>query len=416
MIISFLLLYGTDPRADTSLRHVPGLMNQPPMDTNRFLGTPMNNALRVGDGRLNLDQQVTRPQQYDVRLMEPMNRSVGVEPRHLDRSLMPQHRGFNTHIDPSLERYNPNKPVGLPPAANSFEHFAVNNAQSRNPQPPQIPMQPQMGLQFMPKPSVTELVPIPIELAGFAAEPKFQQILLRVKEQTAINSISLNKVNEDQVESVVIDAPSKQSAILARNLIETHLKLQMKVKAAENRLQRVQTDLYSTQGEIASGQMVEFNVPPELLGLVIGKKGARIKQVEQETGVASINVRDNGHIMIYAPDASSVQRARELLELIDESLPLQQHHADWLGNKQNSATVTDLKNSSNLMVAKVNRDKSSLDVVGTASAIQAAKVLLATQLEYVDQQIKIEANEREAREKLTQVRKQVNLLFQINCS
>jgi hypothetical protein len=144
------------------------------------------------------------------------------------------------------------------------------------------------------RPTVSELVQVPAELAAFAADPKFQQILLRVKEQSLVNFISLNRLSDDFVESIAIDAPSKESAALARGLIETHLKLQMKVKAAENRLLRVQTDLFSTQGEIASGQMVEFMVPPELIGLVIGKKGARIKQIESETGVTSINVRDNG--------------------------------------------------------------------------------------------------------------------------
>jgi hypothetical protein len=59
------------------------------------------------------------------------------------------------------------------------------------------------------------------------------------------------------------------------------------------------------------------------------------------------------------------------------------------------------------MVAKVNRDSCKLDVVGTNASVQTAKFLLSTQLEYIDKQIEIEANEREAREKLNAVRKQV---------
>jgi hypothetical protein len=39
-----------------------------------------------------------------------------------------------------------------------------------------------------------------------------------------------------------------------------------------------------------SGLVVEFSVPTSLLGLIIGKKGIRIKQIEVETGVRSINV------------------------------------------------------------------------------------------------------------------------------
>jgi uncharacterized protein (UPF0218 family) len=59
------------------------------------------------------------------------------------------------------------------------------------------------------------------------------------------------------------------------------------------------------------------------------------------------------------------------------------------------------------MVGKVNRETSSLDVVGTVTSVQSAKFLLGTQLEYIDKQLEIEANEREAREKLHAVRKQV---------
>jgi transcription antitermination factor NusA-like protein len=156
-----------------------------------------------------------------------------------------------------------------------------------------------MLLQQFQRPSVTERVQVPPELASFAAEPKFQQILLRVKEQTNVNYISVNRVADNVVESVAIDAASKESAELAKNLIETHLKLQMKIKAAENRLQKVQTDLFSTQGEIAAGHVVECSLSPDLIGLAIGKKGARIKQIETETGVSSINVADSGKNFLF---------------------------------------------------------------------------------------------------------------------
>lgn len=143
--------------------------------------------------------------------------------------------------------------------------------------------------------NISELVQVPTELAEFAAQPQFQQILLRVKEQTMINFISLNRVSENCVESVAIDAPNRESAQLARSLIETHFKMQAKIRQAESRLQKVQSDLFSAQGDIASGMMIEFSIPPELIGLVIGKKGSRIKQIEAETGVTSINVNgDSG--------------------------------------------------------------------------------------------------------------------------
>lgn len=145
---------------------------------------------------------------------------------------------------------------------------------------------------YQPRMNIQELVQVPPELASFASDPQFQQILLKVKEQTMINFISLNRspTAPDCVESISIDAPSRESAQLARGLIETHFKLQAKLKHAETRLQKVQTDLFSAQGEIASGMMIEFSIDPELVGLALGKKGARIKQIEHDTKVTSINV------------------------------------------------------------------------------------------------------------------------------
>jgi polyribonucleotide nucleotidyltransferase len=214
---------------------------------------------------------------------------------------------------------------------------------------------------------------------------------------------------------IVVEAAAADGASLGRSLVETHLKQPLRVKAAENRLQKVQTDLKSSQGEIASGQMVEFLIKPELVGLTIGKKGARIKQIEIETGVSSINVGDKGHIMIYGPDSTSVSKAKELLELKEDRVVLSHDQAEYLTNKTNTALLGDLKTTSNLMVVKLNIEGKSVDFVGTAPAIHMAKVLLSTQLEYVDKQIEIEHNEREAREKLQAVRKQVYDLLKYYC-
>ena len=142
-----------------------------------------------------------------------------------------------------------------------------------------------------PRQNIQELVQVPTEMTEFASDPQFQQTLLKIKEQTGINYISLNRLTASNlVDSIQIDAPSRESAQLARGLIETHFKLNTRLKLAESRLTKVQNDLFSAQGEIASGMMIEFTIDPELIGLALGKKGARIKQIEIDTKVHSINV------------------------------------------------------------------------------------------------------------------------------
>lgn len=376
----------------------------------RYGNPVMQDSRPMVDHRVNYDSRAgVNPTD---RLNEPIVRhGIQMGDRGMERSLHNDQRAMmeSRQYDPRFNMSATNSgPLPMAPSS-------VNNLSSNSVNPIIGPSRTKVSLPphppNFPRPSVTEIVLIPGELAAFAADPKFQQILLRVKEQTYVNFIVVNRLSDEFVESVTIDAPSREAAQLARNLVETHLKLQLKVKAAETRLLRVQTDLFSTQGEIASGQMVEFIVPSELIGLIIGKKGARIKQIESETGVTSINVRDNGQITIYGKDSPSVQRAKELLELREDSFPLTAQQAEWLSNKNNAGIIGDMKASAELMVAKVNREKNTLDVVGVSSSVVMARCLLETQLEYVEKQIEIENSEREAREKLLAVRKQYGINY-----
>ena len=45
------------------------------------------------------------------------------------------------------------------------------------------------------------------------------------------------------------------------------------------RLNKMQENLFEVQGEVASGQRIEFYIPLELIGVSIGKGAARIKEV-----------------------------------------------------------------------------------------------------------------------------------------
>lgn len=142
------------------------------------------------------------------------------------------------------------------------------------------------------------MVQVPQELGNFVSDPHFHQVLLRVKEQSNINTISVHRNADKTAASILIDAPSQEGAMLARKLIEMHFKQQLKIIAAESRLQKVQMDLFSAQGEMASGLRMEFTVKPHLLGIIIGKGGARIKAVEKSAGV-EVNVDDSGKNCIF---------------------------------------------------------------------------------------------------------------------
>jgi hypothetical protein len=256
---------------------------------------------------------------------------------------------------------------------------------------------------------VVETLPIPSELASVASDPVFTDIMSRVKEQLQLQSLSFGRTADGVANSIVIDASSKEKATLAKNLLETHLKQQWKIKIAESRLQKIQTDLHSTQGEMLSRHMIEVVISADLVGLTIGKKGSRIKQIEAETGVTNINVGDNGHIVIYGSDLAAVQRAKEQLELKEEKVKLTAQQTDWIANKTNGNVVLELRSSASLMLAKFHYDSQCIEMIGTHQSVEMGKLLLTTQLEYIDKQIEIDNSERSAREKLQAVRKQFGM-------
>ena len=119
-----------------------------------------------------------------------------------------------------------------------------------------------------------EVVNVPNNLSEFASKPQFQQILLKVKQQTSINYIDLKRDKVTQtVVSLTINAPTAETGTNARRLVETHFKNHIKIMSAEAKLAKTQTELFSAQGEVASGMMVDFFVPIPVIGLVIGKGG-----------------------------------------------------------------------------------------------------------------------------------------------
>lgn len=317
--------------------------------------------------------------------------------------------------NPSIQHLHPQSHFHN--SSNNLDVMAAGFPQGSNDIPLQPP-QPQVDMykQYPQVDLIMEKVEIPDDMKEFALNPPFMQILLRVKEQTKVNCITMNKSEDGQdVESVSIEAPSPDSAQLARTLIETHFKSQRKIKSAEERLYKYQSDLFAAQGDIASGITVDFNVDKELIGLIIGKKGARIKQIETETGLSSIQVNsETGNIRIFGPNTVAVNRARELLELKEECFDLESHYLDWLGDRYNSAVLNDIKSASNLMVTRIDYDRNGLVVVGIASAVRTSRIMLSTQLEYIDKQIDLHNAERNTREALTSMRQQYGMQSNYN--
>ena len=134
----------------------------------------------------------------------------------------------NVHQNHSFNRsaYSPNQPSSS--ASNTSGNLSGlgSNNLTKSDYYSSLPIQ---------RPAISEVVSVPDNLGTFVADPKFQTILLKVKEQSNINTVVVNRLNNTAT-SIFIDAPNIESALMARQLIEIHFKQQLKLLAAEEKL------------------------------------------------------------------------------------------------------------------------------------------------------------------------------------
>ena len=269
--------------------------------------------------------------------------------------------------------------------------------------------------------SVAEVISVPAALHGYVLDPKFSAVLLKIKEQSGVNFLSVARPTaSDPDVGINVDAQTPESGLFAKQLLELKFKHQMKIAQSETKLRKTQDDVFSTQGSLASGHIVEFDVPREVIGLIIGKKGARVRQVEEDTGVQNIRVSDNerdgtGHVTIVGKDSVSVRAAREAMEMKAESIPVSAEHLAYFRrahdrsrtvryDERASMEMTDLRDTAGLSAIRVDVPKQSVVFTGTISSLRSAKMLFDVHLENVNEILELEAKQKQANLELYEVK------------
>jgi len=85
-----------------------------------------------------------------------------------------------------------------------------------------------------------------------------------------------------------VEMRSDEAACVRRAavLLQSRLEHQAGLAALEAGRERLAHDLQGYEQELASGLRCEFEVPNEVLGLIIGKAGANVRECRAETGAA----------------------------------------------------------------------------------------------------------------------------------
>lgn len=251
---------------------------------------------------------------------------------------------------------------------------------------------------------VSEVIVVPDELRDWVLGSKVQTMFLKVKEASSIDYIT-SQTNNDGDEtsvSILIHAPSAEAAKIARMLVEINFKEQIKYQNEMKRLHLMQESLLEVQGEVASGQRIEFNVSPDVVGLMIGKKGARVHAIESDTGVNTIDIDgETGRVVIQGPTALSVHRARELLELSEQRIALPPEQVSYLLREY--SYLVDLKSMSDCHVVRVDKESSEVVLIGTKSSLTSAKLILATQADYISKRSQLRESQQAIRQQLSSI-------------
>lgn len=93
--------------------------------------------------------------------------------------------------------------------------------------------------------------------------------------------------------------------------------------ALRERARRIEQEIADLDTRLREASVVEFTCDPELIGLVIGKKGENIRSAEKLEGVLHISVKSaSGAVSIVAQDQESALKAREMLEYVKEKYPV----------------------------------------------------------------------------------------------
>ncbi|CAN0138632.1 unnamed protein product [Ectocarpus sp. 4 AP-2014] len=327
---------------------------------------------------------------------------------------------------------------------------------------------------------VLDSVDVAGDIAQWAADNsrggEFTKVLEAVRRDSGVVSVDTRAVLKQgaeargkgaraQIDKVHVDirAATPAQARMARALLQTHFKSRSELLRLEHAQRSMEGSLSAFEREVSQGLRVQFASRPEWIGLLVGKAGSRIRGLRKSTG-CSIEVIDGGggggrggpdgswggggggggggqkaaggqppaasscRVVICGPDAGSVQRAREQMELTEGRIAVNPQQAAVLGRlprtkllgirQQSQCMVVDLQSGSachgrqqqqqqNAPPTKNNYSSSgavtrvmSVRVIGPRSTVDSARLLLGVVLEYMDRERELREGDNVVREKL----------------
>lgn len=198
-------------------------------------------------------------------------------------------------------------------------------------------------------------------------------------------------INTDPKISTKILLVGEASALKrAKMLLDVHMKHQSQIQNfQENRDKQLKALEYKRNRlEERGAANAQFEIDPTLVSRIIGKAGETIRALQERFAV-DIRVIDeyaeSGEekkiVRISGKTQEDVDAARAEVEFIERHMPVDDQMIGWILGKQGK-TINDIKRSSGLVYARLDRDAAHLELCGTRQVVEDAVAMFETHIMY----------------------------------